>query len=208
MKQNTQVKNGKLVLTAKEQSVRCSKDTRQVTSGMVRSKGVEFKPGQGIEYRVKLTPADPKNQAGLWPALWASSFGGGGWPLGGEIDFFEVMTAKNPKRAIFSIHFLNPAGKHDKKQKEVFLDKNFSEDWHTLRFDYGKGGNLVWYMDGEVVQRVTSANTKQGYPAPFNSTIKQLRINLALGGNPGDLDRRAVRGGATYEVDYIRIFDL
>ncbi len=208
LEENVRVERGKLILTAREETVQCKNDRREVTSGMVRSKGVQFKPGQAIEYRVKLTPADETNQAGLWPALWASSFGGGGWPLGGEIDFFEVMTARNPKRAIFSIHFLNSSDRKEAIQKEIFFDRNFSLDWHTFRFDYGQGGKLVWYMNGEVVQTVTNADTKQGYPAPFNATINQLRVNLALGGNPGPLDRRAVRGGATYEIDYIRIFEL
>ncbi len=207
--ENTSVRDGKLVLRAREQTVQCERDQREVTSGMVRSRGVTFSPGQGIDFRVKLNPADTENSAGLWPALWASDFGGIGWPRGGELDFFEVMTAVNPTRVLFSMHFENEQNQNDLINTPVFLDEDFSDDWHTFRFDYGLSGKLTWYLDGEIVQQIDDAPTVQGYPAPFNSTIEQLRVNLALGGNPGDLDRRAVGGdGATYEIDYIRIFDL
>ena len=36
--------------------------------------------------------------------------------------------------------------------------------------------------------------------------MKELKINLALGGNPGPLDDRALP--ATYQIDYVRIYDL
>lgn len=207
--ENTSVQNGKLVLRAKVETVQCERDQREVTSGMVRSRGVTFSPGQGIDFRVKLTPADRENSAGLWPALWASSFGGGGWPRGGELDFFEVMTAVNPTRVLFSMHFENRQNQNGLINTPVFLDEDFAEEWHTFRFDYGENGVLRWYLDGELVQEVDDAPTVQGYPAPFDSTIEQLRINLALGGRPGPLDRRAIGGsGATYEIDYVRIFDL
>lgn len=51
--------------------------------------------------------------------------------------------------------------------------------------------------------------TGQGYPAPFNQPVKEIKINLALGGNPGPLAPGAVGSkGATFEVDYIRITTL
>ena len=80
---NVAVTGGRLVLSARTETVTCPNgSTRQVSSGMIRSRGVDFSPGQAIEFRVKLTPNDPDDQAGLWPAVWASSWGGGGWPAG------------------------------------------------------------------------------------------------------------------------------
>jgi len=209
MARNTRVTNGQLILTAKNETQKCANDTRQHTSGMIRSRGVTFSPGQGIEFRVKLTPADKKNQGGLWPAVWSSSWAGGGWPNGGELDFIEVMTAKDRDRPVFSMHFAQPNNQHKVINKHKKLNEDFSDNWHTVRFDYGKGGKLKWYLDGEVVHEVTNANTKQGYPAPFNQTIKEIKINLALGGRPGPLDNRALGSkGATFVVDYIKIFNL
>ncbi|MEM7275686.1 MAG: hypothetical protein AAF547_21600 [Actinomycetota bacterium] len=207
---NVEVRGGRLILSAVTERYTCpGGSTRQVTSGMIRSRGVTFSPGQAIEFRVKLTPNDPDDQGGLWPAVWASSWAGGGWPQGGELDFLEVMTAENPNRAMFSMHYRNPAGRHALKNRGVIGDDYFSDAWHTIRFDYGRNGVLVWYLDGQEAFRVDAADTIQGYPAPFDQTITQLKVNLALGGRPGPLAPGAVgSGGATFEVDYIRILNL
>ncbi len=203
--QQVGVANGKLVLTAEARTETCPNgDTRDVTSGMVRSRGVEFAPGQTIEFRVKLTPNDAANQAGLWPAVWSSGWAGG-WPTGGEWDGLEVMTANDPARSVYSIHYANSAGRHDKTSKEIVGSENFSANWHIVRFDYGIDGVLTWHLDGQVVSVVDAADTIQGYPAPFDSAMTQLKINLALGGTPGALDARALP--ATFEVDYIRIYE-
>ncbi|MGH1488392.1 MAG: fibronectin type III domain-containing protein [Acidimicrobiales bacterium] len=207
---NVSVSGGKLVLRAMHETYTCPNgSTRQVTSGMVRSRGVTFSPGQAIEFRVKLTPADPNDQAGLWPAVWASGWGGGGWPRGGELDWLEVMTANNPKRSIFSAHYMNTAGNHAKNGQPVFGDENFSDSWHVVRFDYGVDGNLAWHLDGELVHTITDLPTIQGYPAPFDSAIGEIKVNLALGGSPGPLAPAALgTQGATFEMDYIRILNL
>ncbi len=200
------IESGHLVLTAENRQVQCPNgNIRAQTSGMLRTRALTLSPGQAIEWRVKLTPADEVNQQGLWPAVWSSSWAGGGWPTGGEWDGFEVMTANSPDRVSFGIHFSDQGGQHDKKAREVYGDR-FSDDWHDFRFDYGLDGTLVWYMDGVETHRVTEASTLQGYPAPFDQTMTELRINLALGGNPGPLNPLALP--ATLEVDYIRAWSL
>lgn len=201
--------NGRLILTARHETYACpGAGTRTVTSGMVRSRGLTFSPGQGIEFRVKLTPADPDDQAGLWPAVWASSWAGP-WPRGGEMDWLEVMTAENPRRSMHSIHYADSSGGHALQNRGAYLDGYFSDHWHTVRFDYGHGGHLRWYLDGKQVFAVTGANTLQGYPAPFDQTVGEIKINLAIGGTPGALSWGALgTTGATFEIDYIRVFDL
>ncbi len=200
------VKDGHLVLLAENRSVQCPNgQVRAQTSGMLRTQALTLSPGQSIEWKVKLTPADDTNQEGLWPAVWSSSWAGGKWPTGGEWDGFEVMTANSPDRVSYGIHFADQNGSHDKKSREIFGDQ-FSDEWHEFRFDYGRGGTLVWYMDGIETHRVTDAPTLQGYPAPFDQTMTELRINLALGGNPGPLNPLALP--ATLEVDYIRVSEL
>jgi len=202
-----EVSSGKLILTAKEQVTECpGSDIRNVTSGMVRSKNVEFSPGMRVEWSVKLTPNDEVNQGGLWPAFWSSGWAGGGWPLGGEWDGFEVMTAVDPTRTVYSLHYSNPSGSHEKTSTPRYSANKFSDSWHTFRFDYGVDGTMVWYRDGYETKTVTSANTKQGWPAPFDQDMKEFKINLALGGNPGPLDTRALP--ATLEVGWIRIYKL
>ena len=206
---NVRVANGRLVLTAKAETATCPNgSTRTVTSGMVRSRGLTFSPGQAIEFRVKLTPPDRSNQAGLWPAVWASGWAGS-WPRGGELDFLEVMTAEDPGRAVFSVHYADRSGDHELQNKAVPIAGHFSDGWHTVRFDYGRNGNLAWFLDGTRVFAVSAAATAQGYPAPFDQTIREIKLNLAVGGTPGPLASGALgTGGATFEIDYIKVFDL
>ena len=206
---NVAVAGGRLILTARSETGSCPGGrTRSVTSGMVRSQGLTFSPGQAIEFRVKLTPPDPGNQGGLWPAVWSSSWAGS-WPRGGELDYLEVMTAEDPRRAVFSMHYADRSGRHELQNKAVPMSSYFSDGWHTVRFDYGHNGNLVWYMDGSQVFSVSSADTLQGYPAPFDQTIGEIKINLAIGGTPGPLSPGALgSSGATFEVDYIRVYNL
>lgn len=205
--ENVRVAGGKLILTARHETYSCPRTgTRTVTSGMVRSQGLTFSPGQGVEFRVKLTPADSDDQAG--PAVWASSWAGS-WPRGGEMDWLEVMTAENPKRSMHSIHFADASGRHALKNRGAYLDGDFSDDWHTIRFDYGHGGHLRWYLDGRPVFEVTDADTLQGYPAPFDQKVGEIKINLAIGGTPGPLSWGALgSSGATFEVGYIKVFNL
>ena len=209
--QQVSVSGGSLILRAEARTETCPNSspygsTRNVTSGMVRSKGVTFSPGQRIVYRVKLSPNDETNQGGLWPSLWASGWAGGGWPAGGEWDGFEVMTAVDPTRTVFGLHYANSLGSHAKSSKAVYGNDNFSAGWHVLEFDYGRDGVMTWRMDGVEVVSQTNLDTIQGWPAPFDQAMTELKINLALGGNPGPLDDRALP--ATYEIDYVRIYDL
>lgn len=208
--ENVSVGGGRLVLRAVTETYTCPNgSTRQVTSGMVRSKGMVFSPGQALEFRVKLTPADEADQGGLWPGVWSSGFGSGAWPAGGEMDYLEVMTAINPRRSIYSIHYAKADGSHGVTNKPVVGSADFSAAWHTVRYEYGRDGRLTWYLDGQQVFALTSAPTGQGYPAPFNQPVKEIKINLALGGNPGPLAPGAVGSkGATFEVDYIRVTTL
>jgi beta-glucanase (GH16 family) len=208
--ENVSVRDGKLVLRAVTENYTCPNgETRRVTSGMIRSQGVTFSPGQAIEFRVKLNPADPDDQSGLWPAVWSSGWAGGGWPRGGELDYLEVMTAENPNRAMFSMHYADASGSHKLKNRGVIGDRYFSDDWHTIRFEYGRNGVLVWFLDGVEAFRVDDAPTLQGYPAPFDQSIGEIKVNLALGGRPGPLSDRAVGSqGASFEVDFIRILEI
>jgi len=139
--------------------------------------------------------------------VWASGWGGG-WPKGGELDFLEVMTAVNPNRSVFSMHFEGPDGAHGVLNKPVTGDVYFSDDWHTVQFHYGRNGQLAWFLDGSEVFKVDSTTTIQGYPAPFDQPIPEIKINLALGGRPGPLVPGALGAtGATFEIDYIRVID-
>lgn len=209
--ENVDVAGGHLVLRAVRETYTCPLgSTRQLTSGMVRSQGVTFSPGQRIEFRVKVDPRNPIDQRGLWPALWASDWEGRGWPLGGELDWLEYV-GTTPYDSHHAIHFQDADGSHRSIPKAVQLPELFSDRWHTITFDWTS--DLVWYLDGKEVQRIR-AEAVSAADNPFTQSaapITELRINLALGGDwPGPVSEEAVdsQGTTTFLVDYVRIFDL
>ena len=209
--ENVTVRNGRLVLTAKQERYTCPNgSTRQYTSGMVRSQGVTFSPGQTIEFRIKLNAADRNQQSGLFPAVWSSSWNGGGWPTGGEFDYFEYFGRTRKVNA--AVHYADSGtSRHAHISKNIDFDGNalFTDNWHTFSFTWGN--DLVWTMDGVETQRIKASDI----PAknnPFLSNAKpitQIKVNFALGGNwTGPIDSGAVdaTGNSTFEVDWIRIY--
>ncbi len=208
--QNVSVRDGSLILTAKEEVYTCPNgSTRQATSGMVRG-AVHFEYGQRIEFRVKVNPADENDQRGLWPALWASSWNGGGWPTGGEFDWLEYV-GTTPTRANHAIHYADTSGKHRHVSKAIDMGEKFSDRWHTIAFDWSD--ELVWYLDGEEVQRL-DPDTIGAKGSPFGPNarpVTQIKLNFALGGNwPGPLGPTTLdaEGSTNFAIDYVRIYNL
>ena len=208
--ENVDVRNGTLVLTAKRETYTCPNgSTREVTSGMVRGK-VDFDHGQRIEFRVKVNPNNPDDQRGLWPALWASSWNGGGWPNGGEFDWLEYV-GKEPTRTHYTIHYADTDGGKAKMPKAVDIGERFSDRWHTVTFDWGD--DLVWYLDGVEVQRIVAADV-DAWNNPFlesANAVTQIKLNFALGGTWGGVlgpDTIDAAGSTTFMIDYVRIYDL
>ncbi len=207
---NVNVHNGALVLTAKRETYTCPNgSTREVTSGMVRGK-VNFDYGQRIEFRVKVNPNNPDDQRGLWPALWASSWNGGGWPNGGEFDWLEYV-GKEPTKSHFTIHYAKPDGGKDKMPKAVEMGERFSDQWRTIAFDWTD--DLVWYLDGVEVQRITAADVDANNNPFLESAnaVTQIKLNFALGGSWGGAlgpDTIDADGNTTFVIDYVRIYDL
>ena len=138
---------------------------------MVRGR-VDFDHGQRIEFRVKVNPRDPVDQRGLWPALWASSWNGRGWPRGGEVDWLEYV-GKEPTRAHHTIHYPGTDGRRAKTPKAVELGERFSDSWHVIAFDWTD--DLVWYIDGREVQRIPAADV-EATDNPFLESANPVQI--------------------------------
>ena len=170
--ENVAVAGGALILRARTENYTCPNgSTRDVTSGMVRGR-VDFDHGQRIEFRVKVNPRDPVDQRGLWPALWASSWNGRGWPRGGEVDWLEYV-GKEPTRAHHTIHYPGTDGRRAKTPKAVELGERFSDSWHVIAFDWTD--DLVWYIDGREVQRIPAADV-EATDNPFLESANPVQI--------------------------------
>jgi len=187
-KENTQVSNGTLKITAS------LKDTIYSSSRLTTEEKFEFKYGR-VETRVKL----PKGQ-GLWPAVWmlGSNIKEVGWPKCGEIDIVEWI-GRDPDSLFTSLHTQSSHGNTINTHKSHL--KNNTK-WHTYTCDW-KPDSITFYLDDiEVYSYAPTTKNEDTYPftQPF-----YLLVNMAVGGNfGGEIDDSVFP--QILEVDYIRVY--
>lgn len=152
-----------------------------------------------FEARLKL----PKGK-GTWPAFWMMPKTFTSWPYDGEIDIMEEV-GYNPNYVSASIHCMaynHTIGTQKTAQKYV---SGAQDDFHVYAVVWSDD-SIEAYIDG--IKYFIFPNDKTGdrntwpFDAPF-----YLKLNLAWGGNWGGaqgVDESALP--ATYEVDYVRVF--
>lgn len=141
---------------------------------------------------------------GTWPAFWMLPKNFTAWPDDGEIDIMEEV-GYNPNYISSSIHckaYYHSIGTQKTAEKHVPTAQTefhvYAVEWTE---DFIKG-----YIDG--VKYFEFNNDHQGNKNtwPFNVPF-YLKLNLAWGGNWGGaqgVDETCLP--ATYEVDYVRVF--
>lgn len=162
-----------------------------------------------MEIRAKIPNADGN---GLWPAIWMLGDGirnGVSWPECGEIDIMEYVSYE-PNRVHFSIHtatnnhragtaITSGAIQHNTAEEEFHIyGLTWTEDYLEFYIDNPNAVQLRF----DKPQNATNENW------PFDKPHFFL-LNLAVGGDWG-----GVQGvddsifPATFEIDYVRVFDL
>lgn len=141
---------------------------------------------------------------GTWPAFWMLPKNFTSWPDDGEIDIMEEV-GYNPNYVSSSIHC--KAYNHSigtQKTAERFVPTAQTE-FHVYAVEW-TADFIKGYIDG--VKYFEFANDHQGNKNtwPFNVPF-YLKLNLAWGGNWGGaqgVDETFLP--ATYEIDYVRVF--
>lgn len=198
--ENVSISDGKLVLTARQESG--LPQTRTYTSGRIQSKGKgDFTFGK-IEARIKL----PSGQ-GSWPAFWMlpTDRSYGGWPRSGEIDIVEAVNlgVNNESTVHGTIHY--GTGHTFIGGETELSDINA---FHTYGVEWFPD-EIRWFINGNQYSRKTSNEWfSSGAPGDANAPFDQnfhLILNLAIGGKwprPSD-DQNFPR---RMEVDYVRVY--
>ncbi|MDH6306354.1 beta-glucanase (GH16 family) [Parabacteroides sp. PF5-5] len=141
---------------------------------------------------------------GTWPAFWMLPKDIIDWPLDGEIDIMEEVGYR-PNWASSAVHCMayNHTIGTQKTGEQLIPTAQTAFHVYALEWteDYIKG-----YVDGKC--HFTFENDKQGYKDtwPFDVPF-YLKLNLAWGGNWGGaegVDESALP--ATYEIDYVRVY--
>ena len=210
-KENVDVRDGKLVITAVKEDYQGA----PVTSARLITLGkMEFLYGYVVA-SIKL----PKTGDGLWPAFWmmGGDFRQVGWPNCGETDILE-MGHSNGMKAGTQDRFLNGACHwgvpghqyyaHDITNPYSVQDGEFhtftciwDEDYIRMYIDLEKYPDVEPYFE----MKIEDFGNNEFRKANF------ILLNLAVGGNfPGIWDISEITalsdGPAEMEVDYIRVF--
>ena len=195
---NVAVSSGTLKIVAKKETIQ----SRSYTSGRIRTlnKG-DIKFGR-IEARMKLPIGK-----GIWPAFWMLPTDNvyGGWPQSGEIDIMENV-GHEPSNISGTIHYGNPAPNNSYSTKTFTLTEgDFTESFHNYALEWSEN-DIKWFIDGYLYATKTRSDVG-GLRWPFDQKF-HLLLNLAVGGNlPGSPNSSTVFP-QTYEIDYVRVYDL
>ncbi len=208
---NHVVKDGKLVITAKQES----KEGMSYTSTRIRTKTDEgdtlyaAKYGR-IEARMKL-PAEE----GLWPAFWMLPVDAniyGTWAASGELDIMEAR-GRIPDKVGGAIHYGSQWPDNTYYGKDYTFDSTTDISAYHLYSVEWEPGKITWLVDDvpyfstENFWSKNSGNAENfTYGAPFDVPF-YIIFNLAVGGtfdSAANLENAALP--ADMEVDYVRVY--
>lgn len=194
---NAEVKNGKLIITAKKED---KNGYNYTSSRMITAKKLNFTYGE-IEVRAKL----PKGK-GIWPAIWmlGESIDTKGWPGCGEIDIMELI-GDNPFKIYGTLHGPGYSGKDGYDRTYTLTGtKDFSDEFHVFKVDW-QSERINWYVDDELYHTVNRHEVEsKGLNWVFDNKFYIL-LNVAVGGSwPGSPDF-STEFPQTMEIDYIKI---
>lgn len=193
--ENTNVSNGILTITAKQESF----GGFNYTSSRLKTQGNRsFKYG-----RVDIRAALPRGK-GLWPALWmlGDNITSAGWPACGEIDIMELIGGGTNDRTVHgTLHWEN-AGSHANYGGSNSLPSGtFADEWHVFSIIWD--ANQIRFLRDDV--QYHSMNITGPELTEFHQNFFFI-FNVAVGGNwPGSPDASTEFPQNMY-VDYVRVF--
>jgi len=196
-RENAEVKDGNLIITAKQENV----GGKQYTSSRMKTQGNQSFTFGRIDIRAVL----PKGQ-GIWPAFWmlGESITEVGWPACGEIDIMEMvggMASGRDNTTHGTLHWSNNGSYASTGGKKSLSEGILNDNFHVFSIIWD-AAKISWLLDGEQFHQIDiSPSHMDEFREP-----QFLLFNLAVGGNwPGSPD-----GTTSFPqqlvVDYVRVF--
>lgn len=190
---NCKVENGKLIITAKKETVGTSDYT---SARLISRDSYNFKYGK-VEFSAKLPVG-----GGTWPALWmlGSNYSNPAtaWPACGEIDIMEHK-GNFPNTIHGTLHYpSSPGANTSANNTATKVISNASTEFHKY--------SMIWtatsiriFVDDQLYHTVANNSS-----LPFNANFF-LIMNVAMGGNFGGAIDPAFTE-SSMEVEYVRVY--
>lgn len=198
--ENTEVKDGFLTITARNDSMKRGDKIYPITSGDINTHGKADWTYGRFEVRAKIP-----SSLGTWPAIWmlGSDISNTGWPACGEIDMMEHV-GYMPDTLHFNVHTekYNHVKKTNKGVKIPYRQPY--KDFHVYAIEWFKD-HIDWYLDERKV--FTFNNEGTGNAAwPFDKP-QFIILNVAFGGDWGGQKGVNVQSlPQAMVVDYVRVY--
>ncbi|KEO75566.1 glycoside hydrolase [Anditalea andensis] len=196
-RENAEVRDGNLVITAKAEN----RGGRQYTSSRMKTQGNKSFTFGRIDIRAVL----PKGQ-GIWPAFWmlGESITEVGWPACGEIDIMEMVGGNADGRnntTHGTLHWSNNGTYASTGGKKSLAEGILNDNFHVFSIIWDKT-IISWLLDNVQFHQIDiSPSHMDEFREP-----QFLLFNLAVGGNwPGSPDGTTVFPQQLV-VDYVRVF--
>ena len=211
---NIRVEEGLLKITAKYESY----EGKNYTSARINTQDkFEFTYGR-VEMRAKLP-----NWEGMWPAFWllGANIDEIGWPNCGELDILEHgdyvkdSTSNDPGLISSAVHYgpqdysrqttsvpgkiFFDTGQERFIRSEKIIEKPF-EEYHTYSMQWAPD-KIQFFIDDEMHFEFPMQSQHSPFDKPFF-----LLLNLAVGGHWTDGYVASGFTEATYEIDYVRVY--
>jgi len=194
-KENTSVKDGHLIIEARQESA----GGKSYTSSRLTTKNkVNIKYG-----RIDIRAALPKGK-GIWPALWmlGKSFPAVKWPNCGEIDIMEMVGGSSTDNTVHgTVHWDHNNSHAEYGGKTSLVNGIFNDEFHVFSIVWDEK-KIVWYLDDKQYHIIDTT------PAGLSEFQEEFFFifNVAVGGNwPGPPDASLILPQRMV-VDYIRVF--
>ena len=194
-KENSVVRDGKLVITARREAHRSARDWggQRYSSARLISRGKHEWTYGFVSVRARLPCG-----LGTWPAIWTLARRGP-WPSGGELDIMEHV-GRQPGRVLSTVHTTSGSGAHGVGGSVSVPDActafhDYQMLWTPTEVRFG--------VDGR--QHFVYPNAGKGKAQwPFDEP-QYMILNLAIGGDLGGAVDDAIFP-VTMEVDHVRVW--
>ncbi|WPP53003.1 glycoside hydrolase family 16 protein [Catalinimonas niigatensis] len=193
---NVQVKEGKLIITARKENFQ---DNTYTSAKLVTRDRADWRYG-----RIEVSARLPEGK-GTWPAIWMlPDVEKLNWPRDGEIDIMEHV-GFDPGVVHGTVHteaYNHRKGTQVGKQIQV---PDFNKAFHVYAIKWTPE-KIDWFLDGELYHTFENEGNEAAWPfdKPF-----YLILNLAVGGDWGGaqgIDENI--WPQSMEVDYVRVYQM
>ncbi len=194
--ENTALRDGFLVITAKKESY---SGFNYTSSRLTTQNKVNVKHGR-IDVRAVL----PKGQ-GIWPAIWmlGKNISTVNWPKCGELDIMELIGGGKGKddKIYGTAHWDNNNSHAQYGGNTSLISNTFNDEFHVFSIIWDEK-KIIWLLDDKKFHEIDITPT--GLKA-FQEEFFIL-LNVAVGGEwPGNPDGSTTFPQYMY-VDYVRVF--